>query len=862
MNITEIHAEEGKVHEWVDTSVVPDIVPGSIVNINILPPSIESEFKEPKAEFDAESESDAEFKEPKAESDAESDAEFKEPKAESDAEAEAEFKEPKAESDAESKEPKAEVEAAENKRKLQKMAIIKILQNECEIKKQRAIEMNRRNEIMRSVAKTHPNHDLKQNIHGIIKSTKGISIPQKITNKSASDKIKNLRVKSQKTWSNPIDKETQKTWSNPIDKETLKKDTNAKGFYTFKEIPSLSKNDSIPHDIPDIPDNTHLIKSLNSALTEVLNGNVPNMESLFTKLRIGAEPNQSNRHVAFINFEDDTSRPVMNIPESNLKIIEQWYDKCGILFEIENTAISIPDAISKSDLNGILFEDLYYKHKDEFLNTHLPLEFNDILSKNIIQKGKQKYYVKGTSNEPTALKPVVDKMEGIKIPSVFSGVIVKETNGYQCLDPSRSAQSTRISDLDANSEIIGLFSKSIYSLNANCIKKSSLTEPELNIEELKFETPVGPVNPAHHPCSGSSVSLIGPVGPVTSAFKSFFKTCASIEDETKPTIQYPNLFKQGTHISDLDTKSEVYSNKPIYSSLLNANCVKKQEFNIEGFSPAFGSFFETCDSVEEEIKPTIVEKKPTILVALHEKSLQTIVISNPSEEEKETLNQYPEYGFQLLFEFTTSNENIIPFLEQELNNVSFNDKEELNKKLEMIAQYVEFSDKQKKAAELLNNEELHVKQFMQYKYTINDDVNHKMKASTLYDLILEDESVQKSKQAGLRTRLPKYLTDLGLSKKRFNDGFYYYGIVDKYKLCDDSKGFNILEKYEELMNTRISDYKNNIINNLNNTELDDCTKKYIQTREYNLKNFNGANDGIVNSNSLEYEKGLPTFTAP
>ena len=36
MNITEIHAEEGKVHEWVDTSVVPDIVPGSIVNINIL----------------------------------------------------------------------------------------------------------------------------------------------------------------------------------------------------------------------------------------------------------------------------------------------------------------------------------------------------------------------------------------------------------------------------------------------------------------------------------------------------------------------------------------------------------------------------------------------------------------------------------------------------------------------------------------------------------------------------------------------------------------------------------------------------------------------------------------------------------
>jgi arginine repressor len=56
-----------------------------------------------------------------------------------------------------------------------------------------------------------------------------------------------------------------------------------------------------------------------------------------------------------------------------------------------------------------------------------------------------------------------------------------------------------------------------------------------------------------------------------------------------------------------------------------------------------------------------------------------------------------------------------------------------------------------------------------------------MRASSLYDIIINSNFVKidSNKISGFRTRLSKYLKDLGLRKKRYNDGFYYYGIIEK-----------------------------------------------------------------------------------
>ena len=56
-----------------------------------------------------------------------------------------------------------------------------------------------------------------------------------------------------------------------------------------------------------------------------------------------------------------------------------------------------------------------------------------------------------------------------------------------------------------------------------------------------------------------------------------------------------------------------------------------------------------------------------------------------------------------------------------------------------------------------------------------------MKASTLHDEIIKSKyvSIETSKISGFQTRLSRYLKDLGLLKKRYNDGYYYYGIQYK-----------------------------------------------------------------------------------
>ena len=98
------------------------------------------------------------------------------------------------------------------------------------------------------------------------------------------------------------------------------------------------------------------------------------------------------------------------------------------------------------------------------------------------------------------------------------------------------------------------------------------------------------------------------------------------------------------------------------------------------------------------------------------------------------------------------------------------------------SQYIEFSVKHN-SNHILSSEESLVKQFLNHKYIIDNDINHKMKASTLHDIIIESKivKIENDKLAGFKNRLSKYLKDLGLLKKRYNDGFYYYGIVEKYQ---------------------------------------------------------------------------------
>jgi membrane carboxypeptidase/penicillin-binding protein len=125
--------------------------------------------------------------------------------------------------------------------------------------------------------------------------------------------------------------------------------------------------------------------------------------------------------------------------------------------------------------------------------------------------------------------------------------------------------------------------------------------------------------------------------------------------------------------------------------------------------------------------------------------------------------------------------------------------EEINKQLLLTSEFLDFSNKYNEANNIKKDEEEQVKLFINTKYIIDNDVNHKMKASTLYDSVIDSSLIfiDNNNLAGFRIRLSKYLKELGLQKKRYNDGVYYYGILEKNNISQ-----KIMEDMEKIMNER------------------------------------------------------------
>jgi hypothetical protein len=165
--------------------------------------------------------------------------------------------------------------------------------------------------------------------------------------------------------------------------------------------------------------------------------------------------------------------------------------------------------------------------------------------------------------------------------------------------------------------------------------------------------------------------------------------------------------------------------------------------------------------------------------------LKSLVIENPTYEILDTLYSHSEYGFVELFKMKIHNDDaeLISCIKKQFNN-SFYDINELNEIIENTSQIITYNTNKRTINASLMLEEKSVKAFLNNNFNFSNDVNKKMKASAIHNLIINSDvcKVDKNKISGFKTRLSKYLQDLGLKKKRYNDGFYYYGIVNKYDI--------------------------------------------------------------------------------
>ena len=487
--------------------------------------------------------------------------------------------------------------------------------------------------------------------------------------------------------------------------EMLKKDTENIHTVNTDTIQNELMNSSIfTRFVPkkEVLNEVNLTELLTDVLLEVRSGKLTNIENIIGKLRMDFEEKNvfdtRKNNIMLINFEDDSTRPVLKINSTYIDIIKQWYDNCDICVEMEDTDVFIPESITRQDMSGVLFRDIHYKYVDEYLHSYMPTVVNTILSKQTMKNAEKKY---------------------------FKNDIPLNTNG-------KNSTSKNTHTFISTNPFGTFLEKDLKSLNE---KKNDINVPQ-NV-------------------ACKNLGIVIPESILTLKLNQKLKTM-------QLTGSHDVLFQQ--YVFD------DYRNNPVNNEIKCYN----EDYNV--LCPSFGS---NCLCVDET--DIVQNDLTTIYVLLNDKFLQTMTILNPKKEVVQVIENYPEFGFIKLFHVETHTD-VIHFIEREFNKMSFNDIDEINKKLEVVSQYIEFSVKHN-SNHILSSEESLVKQFLNHKYIIDNDINHKMKASTLHDIIIESKivKIENDKLAGFKNRLSKYLKDLGLLKKRYNDGFYYYGIVEKYQ---------------------------------------------------------------------------------
>lgn len=544
--------------------------------------------------------------------------------------------------------------------------------------------------------------------------------------------------------------------------------TNADGFIS-KSKKQESKDNIFKSAFKDIISESTINKLLNEPninnifnetnLTNIMNdfksANVTDIKSFLTKIEQNSkiQQNTDNTELVLINFEDDTFRPVIKINEKYINIIKKWYDTCNQLIDIEDTDIIIPKEININDISMILFKNMNCKHKDVFINEYIPKILNYIVLQNKIFN--------------------IESEMCISVLTTTSKVSIKKT---QTLDELGITIPDNINYMEE------YFYKKDKKISNYKVKKEPKSKPKLGIKgENSFNK-----NELH----GKMIEKIDEdTGGVTIS-------CDDFELSKKMSINY---------VPKVQPLSDKYS----IIQYLNNDGLTAYNNDIYGGGNYFSLEEEKAEKYENEYKEDLTKFKLIIVLinVINPLFFQTVTIVDPDLDTLTSVFEYTEYGFIELFTIKTDNDEIELFINKQYNGNIYNNSTEINESLVSTSQYIEFSNNKLNNNKQLLEEEKSVKHYLNTYYNITNDIEHKIKAKVLYDTLIKEKLcvIDKTKLAGFKNRLSNYLKELNLQKKRYSDGYYYYGIVKK------EPENNIQENNKELRNiTDIMEERNNL----------------------------------------------------
>jgi hypothetical protein len=208
-----------------------------------------------------------------------------------------------------------------------------------------------------------------------------------------------------------------------------------------------------------------------------------------------------------------------------------------------------------------------------------------------------------------------------------------------------------------------------------------------------------------------------------------------------------------------------------------------------------------CEKVKEDL--TKFKLIIVLINVINPLFFQTVTVIDPELDTLTSIFEYPEYGFIELFSIKTDNDEIEFFINKHYNGNIFDNSTEINESLVSTSQFIEFSNNKLNNNKQLLEEEKSVKYYLNTFYNITNDIDNKIKAKVLYDILTKEKLcvIDKTKMAGFKNRLSNYLKELNLQKKRYSDGYYYYGIVKKTLVKENKKEFrDITDIIEERNN--------------------------------------------------------------
>lgn len=515
-------------------------------------------------------------------------------------------------------------------------------------------------------------------------------------------------------------------WAEPIPQGAT-----AQMIYDTKE----SKDFVAKFDTFSINNDGPTIKStLKNTIYDVTKSNITDVESLTTKNRIeyADKIETDSKQMILLNFEDDSFRPVIKISDQHIEIINKWYNICNQLMEIEETNIRIPNIINNSDMSTILYKNINCKHKDLFVQSYVPEILNNITAQNKIRTMESQMSIcnaKETSISAIKKSQTISDLS-ISIPKNMS---YNEDYFYK---------------KGNNIILCPKYKKSSVAVNGQNNKSASTRKCDSIISDV-------------------SNKLNGDID-VLNAIK---------KEETTQFFGTLNLIPEKAYGSEEDTIF-TFNSCPIIAE--NGYAAYNAEHN--GLNPPFGSNMQLLGDIGDRFDDVIESTaSKLIIVLINPLFLQTVVLVEPDLLTLETIFGCTEYGFIELFTVKSNKEEIKVLIEKQYDCIVFNNTDEINQALLSTSSFIEFIKNKQNNDEPLLEEDKSVKKYLRKYFEISNDINKKMKASALYDTITRSDlcKIDKPKMSGFRNRLSTYLKDLGLQKKRYNDGYYYYGIVAK-----------------------------------------------------------------------------------